>query len=197
MINLQPFGHRFFNHICWCFRNPPLEVGRFFIHIPGGSKGNSSDPHFPSATSQDLCDKPLGAADYLALGQAFHTIFIADIPRLTMQVPSTQIGCIQKISKWQIHTIQRLDLLKGMKLHCVCMYLSMYFCIQLYTYIQMFKKMKQSCFLSAPTMHAAFPRMCTLQYIRTSRPAMTYVSDKKSFRGPDVTFLVTGPWFIW
>ena len=33
----------------------------------------------------DLCDKPLGAADYLALGQAFHTIFVADIPRLTMQ----------------------------------------------------------------------------------------------------------------
>eukprot|EP00928_Gymnodinium_smaydae_P093898 TRINITY_DN7824_c0_g7_i1.p1 TRINITY_DN7824_c0_g7~~TRINITY_DN7824_c0_g7_i1.p1 ORF type:complete len:485 (-),score=70.17 TRINITY_DN7824_c0_g7_i1:248-1702(-) len=33
----------------------------------------------------DLCDKPLGAADYLALGSAFHTIFIADIPRLTMQ----------------------------------------------------------------------------------------------------------------
>ena len=36
--------------------------------------------------AQDLCDKPLGAADYLAIGQAFHTIFIADIPRLTMQV---------------------------------------------------------------------------------------------------------------
>jgi len=36
-------------------------------------------------TFKDLCDKPLGAADYLALGQAFHTIFIADIPRLTMQ----------------------------------------------------------------------------------------------------------------
>lgn len=36
-------------------------------------------------TFKDLCDKPLGAADYLAIGQAFHTIFIADIPRLTMQ----------------------------------------------------------------------------------------------------------------
>ena len=33
----------------------------------------------------DLCDKPLGAADYLAIGHAFHTVFIADIPRLTMQ----------------------------------------------------------------------------------------------------------------
>lgn len=36
-------------------------------------------------TFKDLCDKPLGAADYLAIGSAFHTIFIADIPRLTMQ----------------------------------------------------------------------------------------------------------------
>jgi len=42
-------------------------------------------PKNQGAAPQDLCDKPLGAADYLAIGQAFHTIFIADIPRLTMQ----------------------------------------------------------------------------------------------------------------
>ena len=40
---------------------------------------------FERVVRQDLCDKPLGAADYLAIGSAFHTIFIADIPRLTMQ----------------------------------------------------------------------------------------------------------------
>jgi len=34
---------------------------------------------------KDLCDKPLGAADYLAIATAFHTIFVADIPRLTLQ----------------------------------------------------------------------------------------------------------------
>jgi predicted ATPase len=34
---------------------------------------------------KDLCDRPLGAADYLAVGSAFHTIFVADVPRLTMQ----------------------------------------------------------------------------------------------------------------
>jgi len=34
---------------------------------------------------KDLCDKPLGAADYLAIASAFHTVFIADIPKLTMQ----------------------------------------------------------------------------------------------------------------
>jgi len=32
-----------------------------------------------------LCDKPLGAADYLAVAAAFHTVFIADIPKLTLQ----------------------------------------------------------------------------------------------------------------
>lgn len=34
---------------------------------------------------KDLCDKPLGAADYLAVAAAFHTVFIADIPKLTLQ----------------------------------------------------------------------------------------------------------------
>jgi len=34
---------------------------------------------------KDLCDKPLGASDYLALAEAFHTIFVADIPKLTLQ----------------------------------------------------------------------------------------------------------------
>ena len=33
----------------------------------------------------DLCNKALGAADYLAIGHAFHTVFLADIPKLTMQ----------------------------------------------------------------------------------------------------------------
>lgn len=34
---------------------------------------------------KDLCDRPMGAGDYLAIAGAFHTIFIADIPKLTMQ----------------------------------------------------------------------------------------------------------------
>jgi len=33
----------------------------------------------------DLCDRPLGAADYLAIASAFHTVFISDIPKLTLQ----------------------------------------------------------------------------------------------------------------
>jgi len=34
---------------------------------------------------KDLCDKPLGAADYLAVANAFHTVFVCDIPTLTLQ----------------------------------------------------------------------------------------------------------------
>jgi len=34
---------------------------------------------------KDLCDRPLGAADYLAIGTAFHTVFMANIPKLTLQ----------------------------------------------------------------------------------------------------------------
>jgi predicted ATPase len=32
----------------------------------------------------DLCAKPLGAADYLAIAQAFHTVFIRDVPSMTL-----------------------------------------------------------------------------------------------------------------
>lgn len=51
------------------------------IVVPRSAK--HSDVAFFSFS--DLCDKPLGAADYLAVGHAFHTVFVADIPRLTMQ----------------------------------------------------------------------------------------------------------------
>ena len=33
----------------------------------------------------DLCNKPLGAADYLAIGRAFRMVFVANIPKLTIQ----------------------------------------------------------------------------------------------------------------
>ncbi|ETV94955.1 hypothetical protein H310_11598 [Aphanomyces invadans] len=33
----------------------------------------------------DVCDKPLGAADYLAIAEAFHTVFLQDIPRMHVQ----------------------------------------------------------------------------------------------------------------
>jgi len=33
----------------------------------------------------DLCERPLGAADYIAVAMHFHTVIIADIPRLTRE----------------------------------------------------------------------------------------------------------------
>ena len=33
----------------------------------------------------DLCNKPLGTADYLAIGRAFRMVFLANIPKLTIQ----------------------------------------------------------------------------------------------------------------
>lgn len=36
-------------------------------------------------TFSDLCDRALGAADYLAIADAFHTVFIADVPKLSLQ----------------------------------------------------------------------------------------------------------------
>jgi len=43
---------------------------------------------------KDLCDKPLGAADYIAVASAFHTIFVANIPQLTMQERDQVRRCI-------------------------------------------------------------------------------------------------------
>ncbi|XP_022702842.1 AFG1-like ATPase [Varroa jacobsoni] len=40
------------------------------------------------ATFEELCDRPLGAVDYVYLSQIFHTIFIRDIPRLTIKQKS-------------------------------------------------------------------------------------------------------------
>jgi len=34
---------------------------------------------------KDLCDKPLGAADYFAICSMFHTVFVYGIPKLTLQ----------------------------------------------------------------------------------------------------------------
>eukprot|EP00951_Prasinocladus_malaysianus_P049048 scaffold665198_cov108-Prasinocladus_malaysianus.AAC.1 len=34
----------------------------------------------------ELCAKPLGAADYIAVSRAFHTVFITDVPAFSMQV---------------------------------------------------------------------------------------------------------------
>lgn len=35
---------------------------------------------------EELCDRPLGAVDYLLITQVFHTVFIRDIPQMTMKM---------------------------------------------------------------------------------------------------------------
>jgi cell division protein ZapE len=37
---------------------------------------------FVRATFEDLCDRPLGAGDYLAIAERFHTVFLEGVPRL-------------------------------------------------------------------------------------------------------------------
>lgn len=38
------------------------------------------------ARLQELCARPLGPADYIALAAAYHTIFIEGVPAMSMQV---------------------------------------------------------------------------------------------------------------
>ncbi|XP_066584950.1 putative ATPase N2B [Prorops nasuta] len=40
------------------------------------------------STFHELCDRPLGASDYLALSHAFHTIIIRDVPQFTQALKS-------------------------------------------------------------------------------------------------------------
>lgn len=35
---------------------------------------------------EELCNRTLGAADYIAVAQAFHTVFITDIPTMSLKV---------------------------------------------------------------------------------------------------------------
>ncbi|XP_006566096.3 putative ATPase N2B [Apis mellifera] len=40
------------------------------------------------STFEELCDRPLGASDYLELSQAFHTVIIRDVPQLNFRLKS-------------------------------------------------------------------------------------------------------------
>ncbi|XP_043501719.1 putative ATPase N2B [Polistes fuscatus] len=40
------------------------------------------------STFDELCDRPLGASDYLELSQVFHTIIIRDVPQLNLRLKS-------------------------------------------------------------------------------------------------------------
>ncbi|XP_043263446.1 putative ATPase N2B [Colletes gigas] len=40
------------------------------------------------STFEELCDRPLGASDYLELSQVFHTVFIRDVPQLDFRFKS-------------------------------------------------------------------------------------------------------------
>jgi len=72
-----------FNRLCRgeITTNAQVEIQGRKLKVPKVA-ANSNVAWF---TFTHLCDRPLGAADYLAVAGAFHTIFMADIPRLTLQ----------------------------------------------------------------------------------------------------------------
>lgn len=41
---------------------------------------------FARFTFEELCNRTLGAADYIAIAQAFHTVFLTDIPTMSLKV---------------------------------------------------------------------------------------------------------------
>ncbi|CAG9560378.1 unnamed protein product [Danaus chrysippus] len=43
------------------------------------------------STFEELCDRPLGASDYLVISKTFHTVFIRDLPQLSIVLHRSQI----------------------------------------------------------------------------------------------------------
>ncbi|XP_045764632.1 putative ATPase N2B isoform X2 [Maniola jurtina] len=43
------------------------------------------------STFEELCDRPLGASDYLVISKTFHTVFIRDLPQLSIVKHRSQI----------------------------------------------------------------------------------------------------------
>merc|ERR1712113_1182016 len=74
----RPSSRRFVMAIC---TDALVETQGRKVNVPRCAE-NSDVAWF---TFSDLCNQALGAADYLAVGNAFHTVFISNIPRLTMQ----------------------------------------------------------------------------------------------------------------
>jgi len=50
------------------------------LEVPGVANGVAR------FSFEDLCTKPLGAADYIAVSQRFHTVFVTGIPAFSMQI---------------------------------------------------------------------------------------------------------------
>ena len=59
----------------------PLEIQGRTLMVNRAAK-NSAIAWF---SFKELCDKPLGAADYLSIARNFHTVFIEGIPKFTLQ----------------------------------------------------------------------------------------------------------------
>lgn len=59
-------------------------------------------------TFADLCDNPLGSADYLAISVAFHTVFITDVPLLDKEtLPQTRrlISLVDALYESRVKTV--------------------------------------------------------------------------------------------
>ncbi|XP_044259167.1 putative ATPase N2B [Tribolium madens] len=57
-------------------------------------------------TFEELCDRPLGANDYLHLAQFFHTIIIRDVPQMSLKIKSQTRRFITLIDAFYDHRIK-------------------------------------------------------------------------------------------
>lgn len=57
-------------------------------------------------TFEELCDRPLGAIDYLAMGQLFHTVLIRNIPQLTLRQKTQARRFITLIDTFYDHKVR-------------------------------------------------------------------------------------------
>ncbi|CAL8110863.1 unnamed protein product [Orchesella dallaii] len=67
-------------------------------------------------TFEELCDRPLGAADYLTMAQFFHTVFIRNVPQLNLKMKSQARRFITMIDTFYDNRVSAMIIYKRYKL---------------------------------------------------------------------------------
>eukprot|EP00742_Colponemidia_sp_Colp-10_P005463 GILJ01005838.1.p1 GENE.GILJ01005838.1~~GILJ01005838.1.p1 ORF type:complete len:439 (+),score=47.87 GILJ01005838.1:46-1362(+) len=70
------------------------------LHVPAAHK------HVARFHFNDLCAKPLGAADYIAIAKNFHSVIISDVPKLNMDTRNELRRFITMIDEFYQHKVK-------------------------------------------------------------------------------------------
>lgn len=68
-----------------CLEEGALVTSKTISHMGRSLKFDKTCGRILDVTFDDICDRPLGASDYIKIAQHFHTIFIRKVPQLNLK----------------------------------------------------------------------------------------------------------------